>query len=142
MRNFILVCLLVLSMACFGCSMVLGGKSKLVAVQIEETGSAGYYENISPRMVKEMMDSGEDFVLVDVRTSKEYKSGHLKGAKHLPLGEIDAWYNKLDRNEKTVVYCLGGVRSVEASEKLVEKGLKSVYNMEGGISDWKYETFK
>jgi len=142
MRKFILVCLLLFSLACFGCSRAVSGKSKLVAVQVEESGATGYYENISPRMVKEMMDSGETFVLVDVRTAKDYKSGHLKGAKHLPLGEIDSWYSKLDRNDKTVIYCVGGVMSVEASEKLVGKGFKSVYNMEGGISDWKYETFK
>ncbi len=111
-----------------------------------KTGSGGervvHYKNISPNKVKEMLNSGENIVLIDVRTDAEYNSGHIKGAKHLPISKIEDWSKSLDPSKKTIVYCQGGVRSVTGSEALAKKGFSSVYNMLGGIEDWTFETVR
>lgn len=102
---------------------------------------AGAYNNVSPDKVKGMIKSGGDeLLLLDVRTPGEYKSeGHLKNSILIPinlleskLGEISAYKDK-----DIIVYCAVGGRSSRASSILSEKGFKKVYNMTGGIKEWK-----
>jgi len=139
MKKFLLILLSILFFG--GCSTAMK-KNKLVSVELLRSNEIGYYKNISPKQVKKIMESGEEFLLIDVRTHKEYKSGHLKGAKHMPISDIEQWYKTLETKGKTILYCRGAVRSAKASKKLVENGFKSIYNMTGGIAAWDYDTVK
>ncbi|MDT8316709.1 MAG: rhodanese-like domain-containing protein [bacterium] len=102
---------------------------------------AGAYNNVSPDKAREMIRSGgAELLLLDVRTFGEYKSdGHLKNSVLIPinlleskLGEISAY-----KDRDIIVYCAVGGRSAKASGILSEKGFKKVYNMKGGIKEWK-----
>ena len=101
----------------------------------------GAYNNVSPDKAKVMIQSGgAELLLLDVRTPGEYKSeGHLKNSVLIPinvlelkLGEISAYKDK-----DIIVYCAVGGRSSRASSILSEKGFKKIYNMTGGIKEWK-----
>ncbi|GAG18733.1 unnamed protein product, partial [marine sediment metagenome] len=70
------------------------------------------------------------------------EAGHIKGAKLLPVGEIEERWHELDPTREIVVYCRSGRRSAIAAEKLIRLGFKKVKNMTGGILDWPYEVVK
>ncbi len=84
----------------------------------------------------------ETFPIIDVREEFEFASGHIPGAKNIPLGEISDRLDELDRDEEIVVVCRSGARSAAACDFLHEEGFK-VFNMQGGMLGWtgevKYE---
>ena len=83
-----------------------------------------------------MIDSGEDFKLIDVREQNEYDFVNL-GAELIPVSEV---FNKLDRfpkDRKVVVHCRSGARSGQVIAALeAELGYNNLYNLEGGILAW------
>jgi rhodanese-related sulfurtransferase len=88
-----------------------------------------------PFEVKERMKRGDNFTILDVREPDEWASGHIPGAKHIPLGEIEARHGELDKKGETVVVCRSGGRSSTACEFLAAMGYH-VINMPGGMSAW------
>lgn len=95
---------------------------------------------ISATEAKEMLDSDDSIVLIDVRTEEEFNESHIPGAKLLPLDTIDTNAEKViaDKAVTYIVYCRSGNRSSQAATKLTDLGYKNVYDM-GGIIDWPYD---
>ncbi|WP_087881563.1 rhodanese-like domain-containing protein [Arabiibacter massiliensis] len=83
-----------------------------------------------------LMESG-DPVIVDVRTPQEYADGHIPGAINIPVETIgaDKPAELSDADAELIVYCRTGVRSKQASDKLIAMGYQHVNDM-GGIVDW------
>lgn len=81
----------------------------------------------------------ESGVLIDVRTPGEYKKGYIAGSVLMDIfnDNFDSELAKLDKTKTYYVYCAKGGRSEECSEKMLALGFKKVYNLDGGISDWK-----
>lgn len=67
-------------------------------------------------------------VILDVRTEKEYKTGHIIGSKNISLGTIRDRYVELDPNKTYITVCSHGLRSVKAEQILKDRGFKHVYN--------------
>jgi rhodanese-related sulfurtransferase len=88
--------------------------------------------------VKQRMDAGERFVLVDVREDNEWTNGHLPGAVHLGKGiiERDIEQRVPDPNTKVILYCGGGFRSALAGDNLQKMGYTNVESMDGGWRGW------
>jgi len=88
--------------------------------------------------VKRRMDSGEKFVLVDVREESEWANGHLPGAIHLGKGiiERDVEQRIPATDAKLVLYCGGGFRSALAADNLQKMGYSNVESMDGGWKGW------
>lgn len=103
--------------------------------------SGGSYTDVTVDEAKELIDSGEVQVL-DVRTPDEFAAGHIPGAKLVPLQVIESMLSELDKDQKYLVVCRSGNRSTQASGILVENGFKNIYNMTGGMNEWKYEMEK
>ncbi|MCX9013026.1 MAG: rhodanese-like domain-containing protein [Candidatus Methanoperedens sp.] len=93
------------------------------------------YTDISFQQAKEMIDSGEVFIL-DVRTQEEYDAGHIRGSTLIPVQVLKERLDEIPKDKKILVYCRTGGRSAQASEILVNNGFKEIYNMKGGITDW------
>jgi thioredoxin 1 len=80
-------------------------------------------------------------ILLDVRTPDEYEGGFIKGAKNID------WNNKnfktlaknLDKTKPLYIYCLSGGRSGSAANYLADQGFTKVYNLDGGMLEWKYQ---
>ena len=70
-------------------------------------------------------------ILLDVRSSQEYKEGHLNGAISLPEYEIKENVETILKNKKEIiiVYCSSGSRSKKAQKELIEMGYETVYNL-------------
>lgn len=81
-----------------------------------------------------------DLVLLDVRTNPEWNGplGHLKGARLIPLQELNTRFTELNsfRTKEIVVYCRSGNRSQVATAFLREKGFNAI-NVLGGMKDWR-----
>lgn len=97
---------------------------------------------IAPIDLKTELDRSPDsFILLDVRTTAEFKAGHLKGAIHIPVRDIESG-EKLDAvrsligNKKLIVYCHSGQRSNRAIAKLKTANITAT-NLTGGIVEWK-----
>ena len=105
---------------------------------VQENSSA--YHKIDAREAKSMMDK-EKVTIVDVRTEQEYKEKHIPNSILVPNATIDEEAkDKLpDKNAVLLVHCRTGIRSKQASDKLVQMGYKHVYDF-GGINDWPYDT--
>jgi rhodanese-related sulfurtransferase len=89
--------------------------------------------------VKDKLDSGEKFLLVDVREESEYAKDHLPGAIHLGKGVIerDIENRVPDLNSPLVLYCGGGFRSALAADNLQKMGYTNVLSMDGGVRGWR-----
>jgi len=76
--------------------------------------------------------------IVDVRTPKEYKSGHIDGAVNLHVYDKDfaTRLDSLDVNKTVYVYCKAGGRSAEAVESMKTKGFTHIVELDGGMDAW------
>jgi phage shock protein E len=76
--------------------------------------------------------------LIDVRTTKEYNSGHIKDATHMHIYDKDfnQRVDSLDKSQTVYVYCKAGGRSGEAVELLKEKGFTHIVELDGGMDAW------
>ena len=94
--------------------------------------------HIDVHSVKDLLDSGDDFVLVDCREQNEYALVRIDGAQLYPLSEAATRLAQLDpwRDKRIVVYCHRGVRSFQLTEWLRSQGFDKVQNMMGGIDAW------
>ena len=79
--------------------------------------------------------------ILDVRTREEYNEFHMKGANLIPIQELEQNISKIPKDKKVIVHCAKGKRSATACEILKNKGLKELYNVEGGINQWKSEGY-
>jgi rhodanese-related sulfurtransferase len=75
-------------------------------------------------------------VLLDVRTTEEFRRARLAGALHIPLQELPARLGELDPAKPVVVYCLSGGRSAQACMFLARQGFRTLHNLAGGIAGW------
>ncbi len=91
---------------------------------------------IDPVEVKQKLDRGEDFTLIDVREPHEYQIARIPGARLIPLGELPKHLNELDPDAEIVAHCKTGGRSQKAVDLLKQNGFKNVRNMTGGITAW------
>ena len=99
------------------------------------------FENISPREAYALLKKEDDIILLDVRTPQEViHDGKIKGSILIPLDQLAQNIDKLKkyRDKKIFVYCRSGNRSVSASRLLSSLGFK-VFNIRGGINEWKEE---
>ncbi len=78
--------------------------------------------------------------LLDVRQPEEFRSGHIPGAKLIPLGDLRSRMNELPKNQEILVVCRSGNRSLSATRQLTGAGYNAV-NVRGGIIAWSYAGF-
>ena len=92
---------------------------------------------ISMDKAMHMMETEEDYVILDVRTKNEYKEGHIPDAICVPNETIReaAIVGLTDKDQVILVYCRSGNRSKQAAAKLSAQGYTNVYDF-GGILDW------
>ncbi|QSO54397.1 rhodanese-like domain-containing protein [Alicyclobacillus curvatus] len=86
--------------------------------------------------VKEYIRSNKPIQIIDVRQPGEYMSGHIPGAKLIPLNELPGRFNEIDPSKESVIVCHSGGRSSMACEFLQGQGYNNIHNLLGGMSMW------
>ncbi|NPA58196.1 MAG: sulfurtransferase [Aquificae bacterium] len=94
--------------------------------------------HVSVEELKEKIDKGEDFVLLDVREPEEYEFSRIKEKEALvvPLRELASRMEELPKDKPIFVFCRSGSRSLHATLMLLKNGFKEVKNVEGGVLAW------
>ena len=108
--------------------------------QEKENDQGVVYVNITAEEAKQIIDTEEGYIILDVRTQEEYDQGHIPGAILIPDTEIKAKAEDVltDKEQMILVYCRSGRRSKLAAETLVELGYTNIKEF-GRIIDWPYE---
>lgn len=106
-------------------------------------GQMNSYIEITAEEAKNIMDSGEDVVILDVREQSEFDKGHIEDAILIPYTEIENKAKEMlpDQDQQILVYCRSGRRSKIAAESLAKLGYNNVKEF-GGIIGWPYEVVK
>lgn len=88
--------------------------------------------------VKQMLDNGPEFMLLDCREPGEHQTAHIEGATLIPMREIPGKLPELEslKTARIVVHCHHGGRSMRVTQYLRENGFPNVQNMAGGIDAW------
>lgn len=88
---------------------------------------------------QKLLTETKNVQLIDVRTEGEFMEEHLPNAVNINFNgnDFEAQIKKLDKSKPTFIYCLSGGRSGSAMEVFSKNGFKEVYNMQGGILQWK-----
>jgi phage shock protein E len=120
--------------------VLVGCQSKPVTGEIV-SAAGGSYQNVAPTKLKTMLES-KDFMLVNV---------HIPFAGNIPGTDVSIPYNEIkqnldqlptDKTAKIVLYCSSGRMSEIAAEELVSMGYTNVWNLKGGMVDWKQTGFE
>jgi rhodanese-related sulfurtransferase len=91
---------------------------------------------ITVRDLKAKLDAREPITLLDVRQPDEFKSGHVAGARSLPLPMLATRLDELAKDAAIVCICLSGSRSKAACDLLQRQGFTNVTNVSGGMGAW------
>ncbi len=100
-----------------------------------ETGSGADWD-ITATELKQKMESGARFRLIDVRETHEWEIAHIPGAQLIPLDTLAAHMNELDSAEEVILLCRSGARSGKALDLLRGAGFRKLKNLKGGIVAW------
>ena len=108
--------------------------------QDKENDKGAVYVNITAEEAKQIMDTEEGYIILDVREQDEYDAGHIPGAILIPYTQIAEKAEEVltDKDQLILVYCRSGRRSKIAAEALMELGYTNIKEF-GGILDWPYE---
>ena len=97
--------------------------------------------NVSAEQAYKLINENKNLIILDVRTNEEYQSGHIAGAKLIPVQVLAARLNELKEYQAKpmLVYCASGGRSPKAVNFLLANGFTEIYHLDRGISSWRYE---
>ncbi len=95
------------------------------------------FKDINPTDVTRLLNH-EDALMLDIRTVKEYRDGHIIDSKHIPVNELASRMSELEKHKSShiIAYCRSGNRSVPACKTLKKSGFEHVHNLGGGIMAW------
>jgi len=101
-------------------------------------------EDITPQEAFTLIQQNQDnpdFVIIDVRTPEEFADEHIENAINIDYRSetFRDELNTLDKNKTYLIYCRSGGRSGNALDIMAELNFREVYNMSGGINQWKAE---
>jgi rhodanese-related sulfurtransferase len=105
----------------------------LTAQQLDEI------EILEPSAYKSAI-SNNNVQLIDVRTTREFDSGHIADAINVDVSNrknFQQYFEKLNREKPVYLYCRSGSRSQSAAKLLVQLGFKEIYDLKGGYLNWK-----
>ncbi len=94
--------------------------------------------SITVRDLQATLDARESITLIDVRQPEEFMSGHVAGARSLPLPTLATRLDDLAKDKDAAIYCicLSGGRSRVACDLLLRQGFTNVTNVVGGMGAW------
>ncbi|MEM8817586.1 MAG: rhodanese-like domain-containing protein [Pseudomonadota bacterium] len=93
--------------------------------------------NVDPNAAVRLINN--DAVVLDLRNADAFGRGHIVGARNVPLDELDAKIDKLDRAKPVVAVCDAGMSSGKAVDRLRKAGFESAWGIKGGMNAWSQE---
>lgn len=118
--------------------LVCKTRDEIVSLNVEDVDPDDGGAYLEPDEWREVMESGEDYVMIDVRNDYESKIGHFEGALTPDVEnfyDFPQWLDRFDapKDKKVLMYCTGGIRCEKFSVLMKEKGWQDVNQLHGGI---------
>lgn len=104
---------------------------------LSQRGVAGV-QNVTPAEAVLLMSRAKTLIL-DVRDASEFAEGHIQGAKHIPLAELESRIKEIEKqkNKPVLVNCRKGMRTNKACQLLTKHAFTQLYQLDGGLDKWK-----
>ena len=104
-------------------------------------------QDISARTAAALLQenqSNPDFIILDIRTPREFEAGHIKGARNIDFyaQSFAKEFRSLDRKKTYLIYCRSGNRSKQLMGAVEKMHFKQVFHMRSGLVDWVGQGFK
>lgn len=127
MKRIVNLLLIVFTIALSGCKSDLDNEIKVV----------------TPEEMQSIMEL-EDVQLIDVRTEQERLDGFIKHSQNIDFNSptFDEDIQKLDKSKPVILYCRSGARSSKCGKKLQEAGFIKIYDLQGGITQWRFRGYE
>ncbi len=111
------------------------------AANVIRNKQSGFARALPPMAVKDKLENGDDFILLDVRSPGEWQKRRIEApqVRLLPLGELRRQLDTLSRDAEIVIFCRSSVRAYQAQRILDGAGYKNVKFMDGSLVAWPYE---
>jgi len=93
------------------------------------------YQVVDTNGAVSLMDDDE-LIIIDVREEKERKAGFLKNDLNIPMGQVKAKMDSLDKSKNILVYCKSGTRSDRIADILSKNDFQKVSSLKGGFNAW------
>ncbi|MDI3316881.1 MAG: rhodanese-like domain-containing protein [Bacillota bacterium] len=93
--------------------------------------------DLTPDQLEALLEARPDLVLIDVRTRREFRAGHIEGALSYPLGSEARLARDAGPSQKVVLVCKTGHRSQAAAAELLRRGFRDVSHLAGGMDAWR-----
>ena len=120
-----------------GIDRVAGYFAGEVIAEWQRSGAAlERVEEIDPATLSRRLERNE-VQLIDVRGRAEWAAEHVAGSRNIPLGELAANIGAIDSSKPVVLHCASGARSTIASSVLLERGVRDLSNLSGGLAAWR-----
>ena len=116
---FAVVMILALALVFTGCSSKVG------------------FGNITVDQVQKVIEENPDLVLLDVRTQLEHDEDALEGSILIPIDEITARLSEIDKDTPYLLFCRSGIRSGQVYDYLKSEGYTKLFNMQGGMVEYR-----
>jgi rhodanese-related sulfurtransferase len=101
------------------------------------------FRQAKPDQVQADLEQGAQLAVIDVRSPQEWAGGHIEGALHIPVDDVQKRLHEVPRDgRKLYVICAGGGRSTAAAGFLANRGFLNVHNVEGGMNGWRGKVVK
>lgn len=98
----------------------------------------GGFEKLEVATFQSKLKESPNAVLLDVRTPEEFAAGNIEGAMNIDFkaSDFEQKIAELDKSKTYFVYCLSGIRSGKAADRMSELGFTSLYTLNGGYTAW------
>ena len=119
----------------------------MVAAWVLTLGMFLFYERskagkaVTPAQATNLINK-EDAVVIDIRPKKEWATGHITGAKHIPLSDLDRRIDELSKYQQrpVIVVCNLGQAAASATRTLKAAGFENAVRLSGGMTEWKSQS--
>ncbi len=93
--------------------------------------------SLSPYAATQLLNEGNT-LFIDVRDDKEFKTGHIKNARNIPVNQLDKHMHDIEKHKDSdvVVYCDNGMRTSRVTGKLKKAGFSKLSTIAGGLAQW------
>ncbi len=91
---------------------------------------------MTPSALADEISAGRDIQIIDVREPDEWRTGHIREARHIPLGQLGQRASEIDPDRPVVFVCRSGNRSEHATRAIRQAGYEHASNLAGGMLAW------
>jgi rhodanese-related sulfurtransferase len=135
MKKIIALTISVILLIFLGSQLVPAAQQKFPGLEQQES----FFKTVTPTEAKNLIESRQDLLLIDVRGQDELYEGYIEGSTLIPLWDIIKGTQRPPQNKPILLICAVGGRSLALGQLMSKNGWNEIYNLKGGISAWKKE---